>query len=224
MYEIRCIGQAQVDSNWLAMVTLKQVFGPTQVAYSKRAKKPPNFWLPDNIKSFWRVAKSLPRLKAGSFGNAWWEFQPIWGDLRLWRKQWLLRESFLLTQLNSLEFLVTFLKSAQTFPGIFINIPRNLFEDSLESSQTFPEILSKIPGIFLNITWNLFKHSSESSRAFLRIFWNIRWNVEMIAFLGTLKEIPWKPSEHSLRSLDSPHSVPRSSISDFINSHYENDK
>ena len=45
------------------------------------------------------------------------------------------------------------------FPGIFLNIPRNLPEHSLDSLIVFPGIFNKIPE-------NLLEHSSESSQTF----------------------------------------------------------
>ena len=61
-------------------------------------------------------------------------------------------------------------RSKFRFPGIFLNIPRNLLEHFPESSGTFP-------GIFSNIPRNPLEHSPESSSIFLGIFFNIPQNL-----------------------------------------------
>ena len=68
--------------------------------------------------------------------------------------------------------LIRYRKSLLTFPGIFWNIPRNLFDYSQES--------------FSNIPRNLFEHSPESFRSFPGIFFNIPRNVKIITFPGIL--------------------------------------
>ena len=79
-----------------------------------------------------------------------------------------------------------FPESSGTFPGIFWNIPQNLFEHSTESSGTFP-------GIFSNIPRNPLEHSPESSSKFPRICFNIPRNVKIITFPGILVNIPHVP-------------------------------
>ena len=65
---------------------------------------------------------------------------------------------------------------------------------------------------------NWLAFNSESSGAFPGIFSSFHQNTKMKTFPGILQEIPRNPSEHSQRSLHSPHSVSRSYIHGFINS------
>ena len=61
------------------------------------------------------------------------------------------------------------------------------------TDQTFP-------GILLNIPRDLLAHSPESCSTFPGIFWNIPRNFKIITFPGILKEIPRNSIEHSPRS------------------------
>ena len=132
----------------------------------------------------------------------------------------------------------------QTFPGILLNIPRNLLAHSPESCSTFPGIFWNIPrnfkiitfpGILKEIPRNSIEHwtflyswfykqpenSPESSWTFPGIFSNIARNLLQHSPKSENNNIPRNPSEHSPRSPYSPHSVPRSCIPGFINNHQQ---
>ena len=81
-----------------------------------------------------------------------------------------------------------------SFPGMFGDIPRNVWGHSLEC-------LTRFPGIFGDIPRNVWRHSPEC----------------LASFPGMFGEIPGL--QHSPHSPRSPHFVPRSCIPGFIHSH-----
>ena len=111
--------------------------------------------------------------------------------------------------------LILFLFNCIVKSSIFLSILENLCQHSPESLLTFPRIFWNIPRNLFEIRRNLFKHYPESSSTFPGIFFNIPQNDNIPRIL---QEIPRNPSEHSPRSPHSPHSVPRSCIPGFINS------
>ena len=64
-----------------------------------------------------------------------------------------------------------------TFPGIFDDIPRNVWRHSSECLATLPGMFYNIPEMFYNIPRNVWGQSPEYLRTFPVIFGDIPWNV-----------------------------------------------